>query len=104
MACRQTIYAQRLKRELMELLGGKCELCSEDDPDKLEFDHVNGRDYVVSELSFSARLARYRREAEAKELRLLCGACNLGQRKKDDNGHRFVATAARIERTDKMPF
>jgi hypothetical protein len=88
---------------LIEKLGGKCELCPEDDPAKLEFDHKNGRDYDVSKLSSTARLARYAREAEKGEGRLLCGPCNLRERKRDDNGN-CVPTIAVIEKTGEIPF
>lgn len=59
----------------------------------LEFDHINGRHYVVSKLSYSARMKRYEREAELNLIRLLCKDCNLAERKKNDNGQ-FIPTAA----------
>jgi 5-methylcytosine-specific restriction endonuclease McrA len=101
MACRQTQYASKMKRVLIELLGGRCALCPEDDPDKLEFDHINGRDYEPRQLSYSARLAKYKREAAAGKLRLLCGPCNREARKKNDNGA-WVPTAAVIETTAEI--
>lgn len=101
--CRQTLYARNLKAQLIQKLGGKCERCQQDDPEVLEFDHIHGRDYKVHELSFSARMARYKREAEDGLLRLLCGPCNLAERKTNDAGQ-HVATISHIPKTADMPF
>jgi hypothetical protein len=101
--CRQTLYARRVKAELIEMLGGKCELCPQDDPKVLEFDHILGRDYKLHQLSFSARMARYKREAADGLLRLLCGPCNLAERKTNDAGQ-HVATSSHIQKTADMPF
>jgi hypothetical protein len=103
MACRQTEYAKKLKAELVKSMGGICALCGENNPEKLEFDHKDGRDYEANKLSYSARLARYKREFEAGLLRLLCSDCNLSERKKNDNGA-FVPTTSVIERTIEIPF
>jgi 5-methylcytosine-specific restriction endonuclease McrA len=65
MAHRTTIYARKVRQELIKKLGGKCVLCGENDLEKLEFDHINGRNYDPRKLSYSARLARYKREAAA---------------------------------------
>lgn len=102
---RQTLYARRIKAELIERLGGKCELCPCADPDALEFDHIDGRDWTVNRLSYSARLAKYQREAEDGLLRLLCGPCNRAVRVVNDNG-KWVPTSARKElpRTAEIPF
>lgn len=96
--CRQTKYAQRVRQELRALLGGACELCMETDESALEFDHIFGRDYNLRKLSFSARMARYKREAEEGKLRILCRTCNLAARKMNDNG-RHVPTASQVEVT-----
>lgn len=100
---RATIYAQRIRAELIEKLGGFCVLCGEDNPDELEFDHVHGRDYEPRKLSYSARMARYRREAAQGLLRLLCKACNLAVRKRNDNGQ-CVPTAFDVPLTQDIPF
>jgi len=102
MPSRQTEYARRTKAELIAKLGGKCEHCAESDPDKLQFDHINGRHYEPHRLSYSARLARYKKEAAKGELRLLCEPCNLAARNTNDNGQ-FVPTAATIEKTVEIP-
>ena len=103
MACRQTEYAHRLKLELIKKLGGKCDLCPETNPDRLQFDHIHGRDWDVRKKSYSARMAKYKQEVEMNQLRLLCEPCNLRQRKRNDNGL-CVPTAAKIERTGDIPF
>lgn len=101
MPCKQTLYAQRVRSELINKMGGVCVDCGADDQDKLEFDHVHGRDYEPKKLSYSARLARYRREFEAGLLRLLCADCNKKRRKINDNGQ-YVPTASVIPRTVEM--
>jgi hypothetical protein len=103
---KQTRYARRLREELIAQLGGKCEMrfkgpCA----GELQFDHKEGRDYNPNKLSYSARMARYRREAEAGELRLLCEKHNLECRVKNDNGL-IVRTehAEWLTRTSHMNF
>jgi 5-methylcytosine-specific restriction endonuclease McrA len=103
MGKRQNEWAARVRQKLIEQLGGKCTAWGDTDPEKLEFDHINGRYYIVNELSSSHRMSVYRREAAAGELRLLCSPCNLAARKQDDNG-RFVPTGARIPKTSNIPF
>jgi len=62
MAHRNTIRAKAIKAELIERLGGKCELCpSRDD---LQFDHRDGSDWVLNKLSYLARMNLYKREVE----------------------------------------
>lgn len=100
---RQALYVRKIRAELIAQLGAKCELCTVDDPDVLEFDHIHGRDYVVNQLSSSARMARYKREAEQGLLRLLCADCNLAVRKTNDNGQ-FIPSNAQIHKTPDIPF
>jgi 5-methylcytosine-specific restriction endonuclease McrA len=102
MAHRTTIYAQKIRDELIEKLGGKCALCPECDPAKLQFDHIHGRDYNPNNLSYSARLARYKREAQQDKLRLLCEPCNLKERKRHENGSHCRTNETPI-RTMEMP-
>jgi len=79
MSSRQIQYVRKTRKQLIDKLGGVCALCGS--RDELEFDHINGRDYEPSKLSSSARLARYKREVAAGEIRLLCNPCNLKARK-----------------------
>lgn len=83
---RNTIAAQKIRDELLVKLGGKCALCPEVDSEKLQFDHINGRDYKPNKLSYRQRLTTYRREVEQGKIRLLCEPCNLSERKKHENG------------------
>ena len=62
---------RRSTAKLKEQLGGKCALCPEADPEKLEFDHPYGRDWEPCKLSSGSRIARYKREAAAKYAFLL---------------------------------
>lgn len=100
---RHTLAAKKMRAALLEKLGAFCVLCGEDDPDQLQFDHKNGRDYVLNKLSYKHRMTIYTREAEKNLLRVLCVDCNLEVRKKNDNG-RFVPTAADVPLTDNIPF
>lgn len=103
---RQTRYARTLREALIVQLGGQCEKQHESPcAGELEFDHKNGRRYIVKKLSYSARLARYKKEADAGELRLLCEKHNKEARVTNDNGQ-FVPTkdAAEVPRTSHMDF
>ena len=102
---RSVAYAKKIRARLIAQLGGKCFRCGQEDPDKLEFDHIFGRDYDPRTLSYSARLKRYERESELGLLRLACGDCNKAVRVANDNGQ-WVRTehADQVERTDDIPF
>ena len=76
MGRRQTEWAVRALAQLVQALGGKCEQCDETDPDKLEIDHINGRDWVPNKVSSSWRVSLYRREAKEGKLQVLCSGCN----------------------------
>ena len=104
---KQRRYRRRVWQGIVEMLGGKCELCGEDEPEKLVFDHKKGRNYELHKLSSTARMTRYLREAQAGLGRLLCERCNLKERRRNDNGA-FVPTAAdvngEVPHTDRIPF
>lgn len=72
---RVAVYEGRLR--LLAQLGGKCAKCGK--KKHLEFDHPNGRNYQPSKLSRHGRLARYRRDAAAGNLRVLCRKCNRAE-------------------------
>lgn len=101
MVCRQTEYARRKRAALLVQLGNKCTDCGT--VEGLEFEHPQGRDWVVNMFSSSARMARYQREADAGLLSLLCGACNKAKRKRNDN-EKFVPTNSNPPITDNIPF
>ena len=102
---RQTCYARALRAKLIEQLGGRCTLCPSADPEVLEFDHIRGRSYNPNQLSYSSRMKRYEREAEAGLLRLLCGPCNKAQRATNDSGQ-WIRTehASLVPLTENLPF
>jgi hypothetical protein len=74
MAKRQRLWAARARLALIVSLGGKCALCASDYD--LEIDHPFGRDWKPSRVEYSARISRYRREARAGLVRVLCASCN----------------------------
>jgi len=71
---RQVTWAKKKRLELIARLGGKCALCGAGE--KLEIDHINGCDWLLSGKSSHARVIHYRREAERGLLRVLCRSCN----------------------------
>lgn len=74
MGVRQRRWAVRARARLVQDLGGRCAECGS--ADDLEIDHKHGRDYDVAELGSAERVCRYRREARAGLLRVLCKPCN----------------------------
>lgn len=70
---------RRGRAELIAHLGGKCVDCDEDNPKRLEFDHLTPRTWKAKDVSRWVRLARYRREAEAGQIELRCRSCNASK-------------------------
>lgn len=61
--------------ELIEMLGGKCVACQT--TERLEIDHIEGRDWDPSSLSQNQRAAKYRAEYESGvKMQVLCRSCN----------------------------
>lgn len=100
---RSKVYRKRVREMLILELGGKCVLCGNGNWTVLEFDHIYGRDYVVSELSSGARMARYKKEVGGGLIRLLCAECNKKERVRAENGG-FVKTGELVELTVELPF
>lgn len=68
-------------KELIERLGGKCVECgtkgtANPKQNPLEVDHIHGRDYDITKMDASWRMARYLREEKRGELQVLCKRCN----------------------------
>lgn len=85
------LWAKRRALHLKKLLGMKCALCPESDPDKLQFDHPYGRDWIPRKKSRWQRITIISREILQGRVRLLCGPCNLKTREKLPSG-RFAPT------------
>ena len=72
--------AKRRRNDLVRVLSPecKCDSCGEVfEPDELEIDHIDGRDWHPRKLSPQMRAARYWREHKAGvRLRVLCKSCN----------------------------
>lgn len=82
---RTTRTYKKRHAELIEKLGGKCVECAA--TDRLEVDHVDGRDWKPREHSSTARVARYWREYESGILlRVLCKSCNCKKENKPGSG------------------
>jgi hypothetical protein len=73
-------YAARRRRDLIDVLApdGRCAECDDQvGSDQLEVDHVNGREWMIENVSASVRYARYWREFESDvPMRALCKPCN----------------------------
>lgn len=67
-------WVQKHRAALLEQLGGKCALCGS--TEDLTFDHIKGRDYVLSSMNQASRIRTYKKEAEQGLLRVLCWDCN----------------------------
>ena len=82
--------AKRRRVALIARLGAVCQdgFCFE--VTRLEFDHINGRDWTPSALSALQRILRYEADAAAGLLRLLCRAHNA-----KDGGYRRWKRSAR---------
>lgn len=74
MGARQRDWALRARLALIQALGGECALCGS--TWDLEIDHIHGRDYSLRAISQDQRVTRYRREAAAGLVRVLCSGCN----------------------------
>ena len=75
MAKRQKVWAKKRHAQLIQTLGGKCVICGyfED----LEIDHIDGRDYKLTNMDPSARISKYYKELKnGVRLRVLCSDCN----------------------------
>ena len=75
-------YAEKLRRELLTLAGGKCIRCGFDDWRALQLDHVKGDGYKYRKKQRHLALDSKRRVAEKlelirkKKLQVLCANCN----------------------------
>ena len=102
---RNTLAARQIRLDLLAKHGNRCAKCGATDLDALEFDHIHGVRYRHNEMSYLARMIRYRREDELEQIRVLCGPCNRSERKTNDNGQ-FIPTikAALVPLTTDLPF
>lgn len=92
---RQSVWARERKEELLDLLGGECKECGdEEDP---EIHHVDGRSWEPRQVSSHMRVVRYWREYLAGvRLEVLCARCNGwdGQRRMRDKEREAWAKVA----------
>ncbi len=71
-------WAKRTRYRLIYSLGGKCANpeCGEEEYEKLEFDHIHGKNWEATGLSTDQRMCRYVKEAKLNLLQVLCHVCN----------------------------
>lgn len=70
-------WREKLKQDVLEAYGRKCECCGEDREDFLTIDHVGGRNEEHRDLKTQQVYVRLRREGFPKDgYRLLCWNCN----------------------------
>lgn len=71
-------WARRRRYALIYELGGKCANpeCGEEEYEKLEFDHIHGKDWEATGLSTDQRMCRYIKEAKLGLLQVMCHVCN----------------------------
>lgn len=80
-------HTQKLKRaaadrvKLIESLGGKCVEpgCGETDAGKLEFDHIEPRNWVTRNHNQLTRIRFYQREERLGLIELRCRSCNASK-------------------------
>ena len=76
MGARQKEWARRARAELLAALGGACVQCGESRARRLEFDHITPATWERNRLDTSGRISRYRAEAAAGLIQILCRRCN----------------------------
>lgn len=81
-------YERRSRLSILMLLGGKCELCSNNDSRVLQVDHVNGggskeiRNVATGSGAYLRRIFR-----NPENYQLLCANCNWIKRWERGEGH-----------------
>ena len=70
-------YYKRKRRKLLKILGGECVCCGS--KKKLEFDHINGRSWEVTDIGSHRRICRYFKEAKKGKIQILCHECNVSK-------------------------
>jgi hypothetical protein len=64
---------------MIEEMGGKCAHCEVDDPEILEFHHLQPRTWKTRDKNRWTRLAIYKREWAEGKIELLCAECNKAE-------------------------
>lgn len=71
---RHAALYRRRRDELLSQLGRECVVCGS--IEDLHFDHITPADWPRSAYSSHERIKLYKLEADAGNLRVLCGRCN----------------------------
>jgi len=76
---RRHLYDKKRRAErrtlLIKLLGGKCNCCGEDNPEQLDFDHINAKDKTIH-ISRRITISIDRLIKEIEKCQLLCIPCH----------------------------
>lgn len=74
-------YRRKLRGDILEAYGNKCQCCGEDEKHFLELDHINndGYEHRVRRGNTWGIYIEVRREGFPKDYQLLCSNCNTGR-------------------------
>jgi hypothetical protein len=74
----QSAWCRRQRILLIEKLGGKCVVCQETEPTKLDFDHLENdlRDWATKKCGQKGSILRYKKDFARGVLQLLCKHCH----------------------------
>lgn len=88
MARRHKIWARKVRRLWLEILGHRCNWpgCTETDADKLTFDCIIPQGDTHHRWSTDQRMTFYIRQALAGNIQLLCERHNSMKKNKETNG------------------
>ena len=72
----QRRYANRLRLDVLEILGGKCRGCGTTDHRVLQVDHIGGNGNLERKRTYREAILQKIRQGEIGGYQLLCANCN----------------------------
>ncbi len=98
-------YRQRLRSQILDLLGNKCAVCGFSDPKALQIDHIHGGGYRQRQGVGIDNQYRLILEVKGEGYQLLCANCNqIKKYVNKENRHRATATTLVNEKTQQLNF
>lgn len=100
-------YRQRLRSQILDLLGHKCAVCGFSDPRALQIDHIKGGGYRERQRVGVDNQYRRILEVKGEGYQLLCANCNqIKKYVNKENRHRAGANATTLvsEKTQQFNF